>query len=60
LHFWLSELGQVISKRDYRSYVRGCLDHVQKLLNLTFNKCQRFAFGPRKSLGLDFLSGIYG
>ena len=35
--------------------MRGCLDSVKKLLNLAFNKCRRFTFGPRKSLGLDFL-----
>jgi hypothetical protein len=40
--------------------VRGCLDHAQKLLNLTFDKCQRFAFGSRESLGLDFPGRIHG
>jgi hypothetical protein len=40
--------------------VSGCLDCVQKLLNFTFDKCRRFAFGPRKSLGLDFAGGIHG
>jgi hypothetical protein len=40
--------------------VRGRLDYVQKLLNLAFDKCRRFAFGPRKSLGLHFLGRIHG
>jgi hypothetical protein len=40
--------------------VCGCLDRVQKLLNLAFDKCWRFAFGPRKSLGLDFPGRIHG
>jgi hypothetical protein len=35
--------------------VRGCLDRVKKLLDFTFDKCRRFAFGPRKSLGLEML-----
>jgi hypothetical protein len=39
--------------------VRGCLDRFKKLLNLAFNKCRRFAFGPRKSLGLDFPRRIH-
>jgi hypothetical protein len=29
-------------------------------LNLTFDKCRRFAFGPRKSLGLYFPGRIHG
>jgi hypothetical protein len=40
--------------------VRGCLDHVQKLLNLAVDECRRFAFGPRKLLGLDFPGRIHG
>jgi hypothetical protein len=40
--------------------VRGCLDDAQKFLNFTFDKCRRFAFGPRKSLGLDFPGRIHG
>jgi hypothetical protein len=57
--------GESVSKDPEQSAiaearVRGCLDHVQKLLNLTFNKCRRFAFGPRKSLGLDFPGRIHG
>src|SRR6202011_6277284 len=40
--------------------VRGCLDSAQKLLNFTFDKRRRFAFGPRKSLGLDFPGRIHG
>ena len=40
--------------------VRGRLDRAQKLLNFTFDKCRRFAFGPRKSLGLDFPGRIHG
>jgi len=40
--------------------VRGCLDRVKKPLNFAFNKCRRFAFGPRKSLGLDFPGRIHG
>ena len=28
--------------------MRGCLDRAEKLLNLAFNKCRRFTFGPRK------------
>jgi hypothetical protein len=39
--------------------VRGCLDHAQKLLNFTIDKCRRFAFGPRKSLSLDFPGRIH-
>jgi hypothetical protein len=39
--------------------VRGCLDRAQKLLNLAFDKRRRFAFGPRKSLGLDFPGWIF-
>jgi hypothetical protein len=38
--------------------VRGCLDRAQKLLNFTFDKRRRFAFGARKSLGLDFRAGF--
>ena len=38
----------------------GCLNRAQKLLNLAFDKCRCFAFGPRKSLGLDLPSGIHG
>ena len=26
--------------------VRGCVDHAQKLLNFTFDKSRRLAFGP--------------
>ena len=40
--------------------MRGCLDHAQKLLNFAFDKCWRFAFGPRKSLSLDFPGRIHG
>ena len=40
--------------------MRGCLDRAQKLLNLAFDECRRFAFGPRKSLGLDFTGRIHG
>ena len=40
--------------------MRGCLDDAQKLLNLAFDKCRRFSFGPRKSLRLDFPGGIHG
>ena len=32
----------------------------KKLLNFAFDKCRRFAFGPRKSLGLDFPGRIHG
>jgi hypothetical protein len=39
--------------------VRGCVDRAQKRLNFTFNKCRRFSFGPRKSLGLDFPGWIH-
>ena len=57
--------GESVSKDPKQSAiaeasVRGCLDHVQKLLNLAFDKCRRFAFGPRKSLGLDFPRRIHG
>jgi len=34
--------------------VREGVDGAQKLLNFAFDKCRRFPFGPRKSLGLDF------
>ena len=40
--------------------VRGCLDCAQKLLNFTFDKRRRLAFGPRKSLGLDFPGWVRG
>jgi len=40
--------------------VRACLDRLQKPLNFTFDKCRRFAFGPRKSFGLDFPCRIHG
>ena len=40
--------------------VRGCLDRGKKRLNLAFDKCPRFAFSPRKSLGLDFPGRIHG
>jgi hypothetical protein len=33
---------------------------VKKLLNLAFDECRRFAFGARKSLGLDFPGRIHG
>jgi hypothetical protein len=36
------------------------VDRVQKSLNFTFDKRRRFAFGPRKSLGLDFPGRIQG
>ena len=36
------------------------VDRAQKLLNFTFDKRRRFAFGPRKSLGLDFPGRIHG
>ncbi len=39
--------------------MRGCLDRAKKLLNLTFDKCRRFPFGPRKSLRLDFPGRIH-
>jgi hypothetical protein len=35
-------------------------DRVQKLLNLAVDECRRFAFGPRKSFGLDFPGRIHG
>jgi hypothetical protein len=38
----------------------GRLHRFRKLLNLTFHKCRRFTFGPRKSVGLDFPGGIHG
>jgi hypothetical protein len=38
----------------------GCVDRTQKRLNFTFDKCRRFSFGPRKSLGLDFPGWIHG
>jgi RNA polymerase sigma factor (sigma-70 family) len=41
------------------SGVRGRVDRVKKPLNFTFDKCRRFAFGPRKSLGLDFPGRIH-
>ena len=40
--------------------VRGCLDRAKKRLNFAFDKCRRFAFGSRKSLGLDFPGRIHG
>jgi hypothetical protein len=40
--------------------VRGRIDRVQKLLNLAVDECRRFAFGARKSLGLDFPGRIHG
>jgi hypothetical protein len=40
--------------------VRSGLYHVDKLLDFTFDKRRRFAFGPRKSLGLDFPGRIHG
>ena len=40
--------------------MRGCLDRAQKLLNFTFDERRCFAFGPRKSLGLDFPGRIHG
>ena len=57
--------GESVSKDPEQSAiaeagVRGCLDHAQKLLNFTFNKCRCFTFGPRKSLGLDFPGRIHG
>jgi hypothetical protein len=36
--------------------IRRCLDRAQQLLDFTFDKCRRFAFRPRKSLGLDIES----
>src|ERR1700736_1925838 len=39
--------------------VRGCVDHAQELLNFTFHKRRRFAFGPGKSLGLDFPGRVH-
>ena len=36
------------------------LDRAKKPLNFTFDKRRRFAFGPRKSLGLDFPGRIHG
>jgi hypothetical protein len=38
----------------------GRLDRVQKLLNLAVDECRRFAFGPRKSFGLDFPGRVHG
>ena len=32
--------------------VRGCVDRLEKRLDFTIDECRRFAFGPRKSLGL--------
>ena len=57
--------GESVSKSAEQSAiaeagVRGRLDHAQKPLNFTFDKCRRFSFGPRKSLGLDFPGGIHG
>jgi hypothetical protein len=40
--------------------VRRSVDRAQKRLNFTFDKCRRFAFGPRKSLGFDFPGRIHG
>ena len=40
--------------------MRGCLDRVEKRLYFTIDECRRFAFGPRKSLGLDFPGRIHG
>jgi hypothetical protein len=40
--------------------VRGCLDRVEKSLNFTIDECRCFAFGARKSLGLDFSGRIHG
>jgi hypothetical protein len=40
--------------------VRGCVDRAQKPLNFNFDKCRRFSFGSRKSLGLDFPGWIHG
>ena len=40
--------------------MRGCLDHVEKFLNFTFDECRGLPFGPRKSLGLDFPGRIHG
>src|SRR6202011_828256 len=40
--------------------VRACLDRVKKSLDLAFDKCRRFTFGARKSLGLDFPGRIHG
>jgi hypothetical protein len=40
--------------------MRARLDYVEKFLNLAFNKCRGFAFGARKSLGLDFPRPIHG
>jgi hypothetical protein len=57
LFSWLTEKG-VLAMNPAR--VRGRLDHVQKLLNLTFDKRPRFAFSPRKFLGLDFPRRIHG
>jgi len=34
--------------------VRGWVDRIKKPLNFTVDECGRVAFGPRKSLGLDF------
>ena len=34
--------------------MHGCIDRVQKPLNLAFDERRRFAFGPRKSLRFDF------
>jgi hypothetical protein len=39
--------------------VSGRIDRVKKLLNLAVDKCRCFAFGPRKSLGLDFPGRIH-
>jgi hypothetical protein len=40
--------------------VRRCLNRVKKPLNLAFDECRGFAFGARKSLGLDFPGRIHG
>jgi hypothetical protein len=57
--------GESVSKRGKQGAiaeagVRGYLDRVEKLLDLAFNKCRRFAFSPRKSLGLDLPGRIHG
>jgi hypothetical protein len=40
--------------------VRGGLDRVEKLLNFAIDERRRFAFGPRKPLGLDFPGRVHG
>src|SRR5208283_2252239 len=57
--------GESVSKDPEQSAiteacVSGGLYHVKKPLDFTFDKRRCFAFGPRKSLGLDFPGWIHG